>query len=518
MPSLKDRLVVKSAALLALLALSRLPLPAAAPAAARSGAPSLEEDVRWIVTHQYGFKLRNVSVAVIDSRGRRRVAINAARPFKPASNMKIITSAAALELLGENYLFETQVLSTSPLTGHEITGDIILRGTGDPNISGQFYDRDVTVLLKRWAGELHAYGLRRVRGDLVVDDSFFDGVRFLPTWDRSQEGRGYSAQISALSLNENCVDITIRPSRRPGRQAQVNVVPVCAVVKVHGAPKTTAGRKRSITIHRKTGTNDIAIGGSIGHRSETFSDRVTVDDPAIFFGSVLREVLATEGIEVAGEVRRVAPGEGYYHSHSSARKPSRNGRHGADGVRASEHRLVRHTSSLKQDLPLINKHSRNLHAEIVLKSLGARVLGQGSVEGGERAIRLFLEERGLGTQVLKVHDGSGLSHLNRVSADLLARVLRSVMSEPYFETFRKSLAIAGVDGTLQHRFRQSKDLHGRVYAKTGSIAGVSALSGYLVRGSKTWCFAVLVNGFSKGAKSPSGLQESILVQLDRAMR
>ena len=487
-----------------LLSIFRLPLVGALP----SG-PTLENEVRWIATHHHGFKERSLSITVIDDRGRVRVGINRHEPFKPASNMKILTTAAALHFLGESYLYETQLLASAPLQGHTIDGNLILRGTGDPNISGRFYDGDTTAILRTWARQLHKHGLWRVGGDLIVDDSFFDNVRFLPTWDRGQEGRWYAAQISPLTLNDNCIDVSIRPARSVGSRARVSFVPACSAIQVRGAPSTSSGSRWSITIHRKTGTNDISVKGKIGRRIKgDFADHVTVDDPALFFGSVLSRILTEEGIELAGEVRRVAPGSGHYERHSRKRSPARPG--------AGEILLARHTSTLKQDLAVINKNSQNLHAEILLKTLGARVEGSGSVEGGARAIHRFLVAKGLPTGGLDVHDGSGLSHHNRVSSGQLAGVLRAAMTESWFATYRDSLAVAGVDGTLRKKFQRSRDLRGRVRAKTGNIRGVSCLSGYLTRGSKTWCFSILVNGY--GSKSTASLQEKILSRLDRAMR
>ena len=502
-----------------------MPLVAEPSGSERSKSSSLENQIRWLAT-QHGFGERNISVTVIDDRGRVRVGINRHAPFKPASNMKVLTTAAALHLLGASYEFETQLLSTSPIREHAIEGDLILRGTGDPNISGRFYDGGATALLRTWARQLNAHGLWRVSGDLIVDDSFFDDVRFLPSWDRGQEGRWYSAQISSLSFNDNCIDVSIHPARSIGSRARVSIVPACSAIRAQGAPRTVPGSKWGITIHRKTGTNDLSIGGKIGQRVKgDFTDYVTVDDPAMFFGSVLARVLAEEGIEIAGRVRRVKAGDGYYDNASrqqtSARSGARESARTAKSVAAGETLLVRHTSTLEQDLAVINKNSQNLHAEILLKSLGARVEGSGSVEGGARAIRRFVAEKGLRASGLEVRDGSGLSHENRVSSGLLAGVLRAVMAEPYFETFRDSLAVAGTDGTLRSKFWRSKQLHGRVMAKTGNISGVSSLSGYLTRGSKTWCFSILVNGFPgfpKGSKSVPDLQEKILNRLDLAMR
>ena len=476
-----------------------------------SAAPraTLEREVESIV-RRYGYPLSNVSISAIDHRGKVRVALNGGQPFKPASNMKVVTTAAALSTLGPDYKFRTELIATSRVESGKIDGDLILRGTGDPNISGRFFDGEPTALLERWAAALHdQLKLTKVTGDLIVDDSFFDDELFLSSWKRSQEGRWYSAQVSPLSFNDNCIDVVIVPAGSVGSRARVEIAPATAAIQVSGSPKTVGGRRPRVTIHRKTGTNEITVGGKIGKNAAQMIDYVTVEDPALFFGTVLTEVFKRHGIVIEGVVRRVLTGEGFYDQ--NPRKASANTREG-------EVLLVSHTSTVKQDLPVVNKRSQNLHAEILLKSLGARVVGEGSREAGATAIREYLTRKNIATDGIEVVDGSGLSHGNRVSSLLLARVLDSVKSESYYGEFKDSLAIAGKDGTLKRRFKRYRKLLGRVYGKTGAIAGVSALSGYLVDEQRVWCFSILVNRFPRKAKSPRDLQEAIVARLAEAAK
>ena len=468
---------------------------------------TLEEEVHSIV-RRYGYHRANVSIAAIDHSGRVRVALNGREAFKPASNMKIVTTAAALATLGPEYRFRTELIATKSPADGTVNGDLILRGTGDPNISGRFYDGDPTALLRSWATALREkLKLKRVTGDLIVDDSFFDDEWFPETWKRSQEGRWYSAQVSPLSLNDNCIDVRITPAGSVGGAARVRILPATSAIQLSGRPRTVGGKRPRVTIHRKTGTNEIKVGGKIGRNAAELTDFVTVDDPALFFGTVLAEVIEKSGIAIDGRVRRVTPGKRFYEKHP--RKASSNSR-------SEEVILVSHTSTFRQDLPVVNKRSQNLHAEILLKTLGARVVGEGSRAAGATAIRQYLEKKKIDADGLAVVDGSGLSHGNRLSSLLLARVLQSVKAEAYFSHFRDSLAIAGKDGTLQRRFKRYKQLRGRVYAKTGNISGVSALSGYLLDGERAWCFSILVNRFPQKAKSPRDLQEAIVARLAQA--
>lgn len=477
-----------------------------------SAGPLLGETLQGDVTRvlrNYGYGDSHVAIAVIDAKDRLRVGINETEPFKPASNMKILTSAAALYFLGADYEFRTELVATERVRGGQITGDLILRGTGDPNISGRFYDDDPLALLNKWAVELRRkLRLSRVTGDLIVDDSFFDDERFLPTWKRAQEGRWYSAQISPLSFNDNCVDIKIVPSSRVGERARIEMMPTCPAIQVTGAPRTVRGSVPRVMIRRTTGSNQIMISGKIGHKTRNFFDHVAVDDPALVFGSVFAAVLRQQGIEIHGEVRRVNAGLGFYHKNSPQKRLR---------TLPSEELLVAHSSSLLRDLPVVNKRSQNLHAEILLKSLGARVVGRGTTMDGAQTIHTFLKQKGIPKPRLEVHDGSGLSHANRTAALTLARTLRSVMSESYFETFRGSLAISGVDGTLKKRFKRFRHLRGKVHAKTGNIAGVSALSGYVDGATTTWCFSILVRNFPRKAKSHRDLQEKLVAVVAKAV-
>ncbi len=462
------------------------------------------------ILRDYGFPQKSIGLEFLDEKGRSLVAINAESPRKPASNLKVLTTAAALSILGAEYQFETRLLASMAPEAGVIRGDLILRGTGDPNISGRFYNDDPTRLIEDWAaGLVQKLGLRHVTGSVVADDSFFDDVRFLPTWDPAQAGRWYSAQVSPLSFNDNCVDVRIEPATRVGAAAHVRILPQSRYFSIHGNLRTVAGRKRKVQIHRRPGTNVIRLSGEIGYRgNKNFYDHVTVDDPSLFLATVVKEALERRGVRIDGAVKRVAPEE-YYYDEKTRRK--------GDGVKAKESVLVYHRSTLAQDLPVINKPSQNLHAEMLLKTLGARVFGRGTTEDGAAAVRKFLKDKRIPAPGIQLHDGSGLSHENRIAASTLVRTLHSARGEPYFKRFYDSLAVAGVDGTLKKRFRRQRRLHGQVHAKTGAIRGVSALSGFVRRGPLVWSFSILVGAGSPKSKSPRELQEALVAAMFEAM-
>jgi D-alanyl-D-alanine carboxypeptidase/D-alanyl-D-alanine-endopeptidase (penicillin-binding protein 4) len=468
------------------------------------------------------------SVVVLDPEGRTLVDVDGSDWRKPASNLKILTSIAALELLGADYEFVTRLWATAPILEGEIDGDVVLWGTGDPNISGRFYDGRPTTILESWADALRAAGIERIRGRLLVDDSFFDGETYPASWTRKEIARPYRAEVSALTFNDNCVEIGVEPSA-PGQPARVSVSPASPFVSVLGAPTTVAGSGR-VELRRKVDSNEIIASGSISSRTKNWYDSISVRDPALHFGHVLRRVFAERGVKIDGGVERKASApssdtEKEPMPEESSATPLAQGRRrpvawiaDRDGAPSSTSwLLVEHRSRLETDLPIVNKHSQNLHAEIILRSLGARIHGEGSRRAGETAIRSLLEEMRIAVDGLVVADGSGLSHDNRVNADLIAVCLHRAASRPWFDVFERSLAIPGEAGTLTKRFRSRDrvELGRRVRAKSGFISGVSALSGYAYFGERRYAFSMLFSGLPGGLDRIQDCQERILEELDR---
>ena len=265
--------------------------------------PSLQDAIAALLARD-GCDVERTGICVIADDGATRAEISADTPLAPASNLKLLTTAAALHNLGEEYIFQTTLTATAAPRGGTIAGDLIVRGGGDPNISGRFYS-DPEAVLRAWAKALRAAGIHTITGDLVADDTFFDDERFCPSWDRAQEARWYSAQVSALSLNDNCVDITVTPGAADG-PALVSVAPDSPAVVLRGAPVTAAKAKTKIIVTRRSGTNEITLSGTIDKNAGPWRDYVAIDDPAMFFAHTFAAVLRREGIAVRGAVRRAA--------------------------------------------------------------------------------------------------------------------------------------------------------------------------------------------------------------------
>ncbi len=459
---------------------------------------TLQETIRALLAGER-FDLARTGVYVLADDGTVQAAISADTPRAPASNLKILTTAAALHFLGEKYEFETTLTATARVKDGVIPGDLIVRGGGDPNISGRFYHDDPEAVLRSWAKTMHAAGIRAITGDLLADDTFFDDVRFPPTWNRAEEFEWFAAQVSALSLNDNCLDLTVTPGKA-GAPARVTAAPESDFFRLAGAPKSVAKGNTKIILERKTDTNRIAVTGRINVRAAAWKGWVTIDDPALFFVNTFARILREEGLRIDGAVRKV--------SRSAPAAPA-----------PDSQLLLRHVSPLSRALPVINKNSQNLHAELLLRTVGAVRYGEGSAAAGARAIGAFLDEIKAPREGLVIDDGSGLSATNRVTPRTFGQALHAMRARENFTSFFDSLSVAGIDGTLKgpERFGVYPELKGSVFGKTGMIARASALSGYVRNGARMWTFSLLFNHLPKGSAHAHRMQERIVRAIYLAM-
>ncbi|MGH9866653.1 MAG: D-alanyl-D-alanine carboxypeptidase/D-alanyl-D-alanine endopeptidase [Candidatus Polarisedimenticolia bacterium] len=388
---------------------------------------------------------------------------NAEMPLKPASNMKVMTSAAALSLLRPEYVFNTLFMASSRPVNGVLAGDLYIKGYGSPALSGEQW----------WlmAREMKARGIDRVEGDLVGDDSYFDGLDRPQGWPSHTEDAFYNAPVSALSADYNAVTIVVRPGRMGGTP-EVVLTPFASFFKVANRAVTTASRSNLRVGRQFDGTqNVIVVDGQISARSAPSISYRAVEQPTFYALSAFREAASKEGIVINGVSRRGSIPQGAL-------------------------RLYEHESRPLTDLVrTMNKLSNNYMAESFLKTLGAETAGvPGSVEKGAAAVTSFLEGLGVDTRNLVLADGSGLSHADRLTAASLTAVLLAMYRdfESSFE-FITSLPIGGVDGTLDRRM-VGGPAQRRIRAKTGHLNGVSSLSGYaFTNQGRALAFSILVN-------------------------
>lgn len=437
--------------------------------------------------------LRRASVGIqvtdLDS-GKVLFALDPQKPLIPASCTKLFTSATALATLGPDFQFTTKLFIKGKITAKgRVKGDLVVVGGGDPNISGRFHQGNITAVFEKWAAALVAKGIRSVDGRVIADDTAFDRTYVHPSWPRDQLSRWYCAQSGALSLNDNCVDITVRPGAKRNAAAAVRVLPGTAYVSLANQTKTVSRiRRSSVRLYRKTGTNEVHVEGRIRTGARPRKYYVTVHSPALFFATVLRETLVTNGIRISG-------------SPVLADEPL--DVRGDDVQQVAEWR-----SPLVPSLEVVNQRSQGFYAEQILKTLGWRRAGDGSFAGGLKVVGEFLTTVGLKPGEYEMVDGSGLSRQNRFSASQIVHLLQCMAKHEHGWLFVESLAAPG-KGTLAKR-PMSPAGADRIRAKTGYIARVSTLSGYVLHEAKPrLAFAILVNDYRTSLANIRGLQDSM---------
>jgi D-alanyl-D-alanine carboxypeptidase/D-alanyl-D-alanine-endopeptidase (penicillin-binding protein 4) len=415
-----------------------------------------------------------------------------AEPLVPASTAKILTAAAALDLLGPGHMFTTTVTGRGTLgPGGTLDGDLVVHGSGDPNVSGRFHDGDPLAVLRRMAAAVHAAGIRRVTGALVLDDGPFDREWVHPTWDVRDLDRWYGAPVSGLAFNDGCVDLVVRGGAAAGPEAALEARSSAGPWRLENRVRTVATGDPAVGA-LWLGNGTLRVQGTIAAgREYAFSHPVR--EPLAWFAGAFLLALRDAGVTVEGGGRAAES--------AADRLPGRL-------------RLAQHGSDLPRTLAVMNQRSHNFYASLLFKAAGVAATGSGSWAGGERAIAEMLRRRGLQDEGrTRVVDGSGLSRENRTTAATLARVLVSfdqdLLRGPLLE---ESLAAPGGDGTLRRRLTTG-DLDRRLRAKTGTLTGVHGLAGYLDGrdGHPGYAFAILVN-------SPRGgrpLIEEIVAEMAR---
>jgi serine-type D-Ala-D-Ala carboxypeptidase/endopeptidase (penicillin-binding protein 4) len=391
-------------------------------------------------------------------------ARNAQKSLKPASTLKLVTTAAALDALGPDARMRTTVETAARRDAMgRILGDVFLVGRGDPELG--------TSALQEMAEALKASGVRRIEGRVVGHEGLFSGDRRGADWAWGDLVWRYGAEVSALSFNDNAAVLTVSPGERAGDPVMVERFPETGYYRVASTATTSsAGTAGALVLQRDFGTSVIRLGGTLPVGDDPDELGVALEDPARYAATVFAEILEAKGIRIAGEVQT-----------SSAPLPA--------GTRI----LAAHDSApLAEILKGINKPSQNLRTEILLRLLGAR-RGFGTVESGQTAVAEFLRRVGVNPQSWSLQDASGLSRSDLVTPHEMVNLLAAMDRHRYAAAFKDSLPIAGVDGTLEHRLRRTA-AQGRVVAKTGTIRHVNALDGYAItRAGERLAFAIVVN-------------------------
>lgn len=413
--------------------------------------------------------------------------------LRPASNLKMITAAVALEKLGPGYQFKTEVATDGKLRNRVLEGNVFLIGKGDPTLLKEDFDQ--------FAQDIKSKGIEKISGNLIADDSWFDQDRHSNGLYAANEDHYYGAEISALTLAPNdqydagTVVMTVTPGNKQGDAPQVEWLPQTDYIEIINEAETGSPDEVStLTIKREHGTNRIFIEGvmALGHQGS--SHYIALSEPTGYALDVFKKSLEENEIELAEDVELQL------------------------GVAPEDAHIITSKRSIPlQDLLLpFMKMSNNIQGEMLTKEMGKVIYGEGSWDAGIKVIEETIAEFGLHRNHIMIHDGSGLSHNNLVPPNEMTKMLHVIQDKSWFPAFEQSLPAVGEpgrlgSGTLNYRMSNSAAV-GKVRAKTGNLTGVSSLSGYVTTADgEKLAFSIMMNNFIRG--SMSEIQDQIVKML-----
>jgi D-alanyl-D-alanine carboxypeptidase/D-alanyl-D-alanine-endopeptidase (penicillin-binding protein 4) len=412
---------------------------------------------------------------------------NSQKLFSPASNSKLYTVALALDRLGADYRIKTSLYAAAKPDAGVLKGDLIVFGRGDPTINARLHNNDIYAALEPFVAALTNAGVRRISGDLIGDDSFLHGPPYGSGWAWDDAESYYGAEISALTINDNTLQVSLKPGTKAGDACALAVSPPTTYITFSNRTESvTNGARRSINFYRPLDENVIYASGKMPLENPAYSDDVTVHNPAGLFIWFFKETLARHGIQVEGKLRTV---------NWLDRQ--------VDPIHLEK--LVEIGSV--QSLPMseiareVMKPSQNLYTDLLLAQVGEQHRtpqtsgNETSEELGIRELNKFLSEAGVKKNDVFFEEGSGLSRNNLTTPDATIALLQYMSRHKCAEVYLNALPIAGVDGTLRNRMKGTA-ASGNVRAKTGTLRWANSLSGHVTTAAgERLIFSIMLNRY-----------------------
>lgn len=466
----------------------------------RSAIKELQGDIDGLLRSR-DFTNAHIGISIISAdNGESLYRENDVKNFIPASTLKLFTTAAALDLLGKDFRYSTRLyLDGTIMPNGEFLGNVILRGAGDPSWS-DYFSTDPLEIFESWMSKLDSLGITSIKGNIIGDDSYFDGEYYAPGWMWDDMSYPYSAQVGALTVQDNKVDIAVLPGTIAGEQARIILGDESRYVRViNNIVTTNSNESTEISAYREPGSNVIELRGHIAIAGKAGSDpyrlSVTIDNPTLYTLSLLKKALENHKIKVRGAILDI---DDWNERISYAQLQS-----------VCEY----FSPPLLNIINVINKQSHNLGAEMLLKTLGKESSGIGSFAKGVEYVRKFLIKNGIPSEDLVMVDGSGLSRLDLCSPHQLSQLLWILHKSECRNEFSASLPVPGEPGTLRSRTVGTL-AEKRLKAKTGTMNNVSTLAGYVTtRDGETLCFAIMMSNFTVPEAVARNLQDLICMRL-----
>jgi serine-type D-Ala-D-Ala carboxypeptidase/endopeptidase (penicillin-binding protein 4) len=434
-------------------------------------------------------------VQVRDSNGRVLENLNGEKLVRPASNLKLVSSAAFLDNLGSEYIFETVLYGRGFQDGNRWRGDLIIKGSGDPSINGDFYN-DPLFLFEKWYRLFEAMGITQIDGNIIAYDGYFDDIPYPKGWEWDDLTYYYAPEINALSFNSNVVNLEVRADGVIGSTPSIRWSPFNTpyVNFVNEQVITPSTARYNESYRRILGTNTIILRSTLP-QGYYETEPLSVLSPSLYFIDTFKRYLEKSGVRVSGQLLV----ESDYYSWSDERLDVLD---------------IHRSEPLHKMVQWLNRESDNFFTEMLTKTMAAETFDvPGSTELGLQIIREFMHSTGFDTLSVSLRDASGMAPATLMNSSDLNRYLVNIQNKPWFDVLYNSLSIGGVNGTLGHRFRTSS-VNERFYGKSGFVSGVRSLTGYLETNSgQRLAVTIVTNNYTARTANVDWVHERILEYL-----
>jgi D-alanyl-D-alanine carboxypeptidase/D-alanyl-D-alanine-endopeptidase (penicillin-binding protein 4) len=498
------------------------PSPSPSPATSQSPTPSLKSEATKSVVElrsrisdilarpDLSSAMVGIKVSSLDT-GQVLFEENANKLLRPASNMKLYTVAAALDRLSPDYRFTTSVYAPMrPDSSGKIKGDLMIYGRGDPSIAARFNNGDYFKAINELASRIVSAGVKRVEGDLIGDESYFVGPKYGSGWEWEDLTWYYGAEVTPLTVNDNALDLFIKPGPDIGKPALITTGPPDPLLTIVNKVTTSAkGTRRQISIFRDLGEDVVTIEGTISIDDRGYTGGIGISHPAMLLVYLLRSSLSQRGVVITGRSRTIDSRSTTSALNQSQLLASTSGNSISQTPPVEIATLQSPPFSVIASQTL--KPSQNLYTELILRTLGkvtptppantsASTVGQTTEDLGLQTVTAFLKEAGVRPDALVLSDGSGLSRNDMITAEASVQLLTYMFRHRYADTFRSALPIAGVDGTLRNRLKNTP-AENNLRAKTGSLSSAASLAGYVTTAAgEKLAFSIMVNNYPDGVE------------------